>query len=89
MATIHPESPEDFEFIKTPAASCITPAEDCGVRTTKVSLDDLHGFSVNWFSQLDCTRGKIYENMKIKKIKIKTMVKIEGKAKEKKENMTP
>ncbi|KAA8642122.1 hypothetical protein EYZ11_001230 [Aspergillus tanneri] len=31
---VHPESPEDFEFIETPAASCTTPAEDCGVRTT-------------------------------------------------------
>lgn len=37
MANIHPESPEDFEFIETPAASCTTPAEDCGVRTTSVS----------------------------------------------------
>lgn len=35
---IHPESPEEFEFIETPPASCITPAEPCGVRTTSVSF---------------------------------------------------
>lgn len=34
---IHPESPEEFEFIETPPASCITPADPCGVRTTSVS----------------------------------------------------
>ncbi|RDW60437.1 putative cyclopropane-fatty-acyl-phospholipid synthase [Aspergillus mulundensis] len=34
MTNIHPESPEDFEFIETPAASCTTPADNCGVRTT-------------------------------------------------------
>lgn len=35
---IHPESPEEFEFIETPPASCITPADPCGVRTTSVSF---------------------------------------------------
>ncbi|EAW19444.1 putative cyclopropane-fatty-acyl-phospholipid synthase [Aspergillus fischeri NRRL 181] len=34
MTKIHPESPEDFEYIETPPASCTTPADDCGVRTT-------------------------------------------------------
>lgn len=34
---IHPESPEEFEFIETPEASATTPAEPCGVRTTSVS----------------------------------------------------
>lgn len=37
-AKIHPESPEEFEFIETPPASSTTPAEPCGVRTTSVSL---------------------------------------------------
>lgn len=35
---IHSESPEEFEFIETPPASCITPADPCGVRTTTVSF---------------------------------------------------
>ena len=37
-AKIHPESPEEFEFIETPPASSTTAAEPCGVRTTSVSL---------------------------------------------------
>ena len=39
--TLHPESPEGFEFIETPVApAASTAAENCGVRTTSVSRSD-------------------------------------------------
>ena len=40
MSNTHSDTSEDFEFIETPPASTpVATTEDCGVRTTSVSLD--------------------------------------------------
>lgn len=50
MAT-HPESPEEFEFIETPAAPAQPPSSDeCGVKTTSVSLT---ASTINFFFLLE------------------------------------